>query len=85
MGDQRFEVRQPAGHVAIDCSGMLMGATGEAVTEVGDALTVYRDRESFNDFSELGRYDVTELISRPHGSTTGLGGAGSVLWSSVVD
>ncbi len=78
MGDERFEVRRtvaadpatifrllcdPRGHVAIDSSGMLMGATGEPVTGVGDAFVVHMDRESLNDFPELGRYDVTVRIT----------------------
>jgi hypothetical protein len=51
----------PHGHVAIDSSGMLMDATGEPVTAVGDSFVVHMDRESLNDFP-LGRYDVTVTI-----------------------
>ena len=51
----------PQGHVAIDSSGMLMGATGEPVTAVGDTFVVHMDREALNDYP-LGRYDVTVTI-----------------------
>ena len=52
----------PAGHVAIDSSGMLMGATGQPVTAVGDRFTVHMDREALNDFP-LGLYDVEVVIT----------------------
>ena len=52
----------PQGHVAIDSSGMLQGASGEPVTAAGDSFVVHMDRESLNDFPELGRYDVTVTI-----------------------
>ena len=51
----------PAGHVAIDSSGMLMGATGDPVTAVGDGFVVHMDREALNDYP-LGLYDVTVRI-----------------------
>lgn len=51
----------PAGHVAIDSSGMLMSAEGERVSTVGDTFVVHMDREALNDFP-LGRYDVTVRI-----------------------
>ena len=51
----------PHGHVTIDSSGMLMDATGEPVTGVGDSFVVHMDRESLNDYP-LGRYDVTVTI-----------------------
>ena len=51
----------PRGHVAIDSSGMLMAATGEPVTGVGDTFVVHMDREALNDFP-LGLYDVTVRI-----------------------
>jgi hypothetical protein len=51
----------PQGHVAIDSSGMLMDATGEPVTAVGDTFVVHMDREALNDYP-LGRYDVTVTI-----------------------
>lgn len=54
-----FDVlRDPAGHVAIDGSGMLMAATGEPAEKVGDTFVVHMDREALNDFP-LGLYDVT--------------------------
>jgi hypothetical protein len=52
----------PQGHVAIDSSGMLMGATGEPVTAPGDSFVVHMDREALNDYP-LGRYDVTVTIT----------------------
>jgi hypothetical protein len=57
-----FEVlRSPAGHVAIDASGMLMSAEGEAASAVGDRFVVHMDRDSLRDF-DLGEYDVTVVI-----------------------
>ncbi|HZQ27626.1 MAG TPA: SRPBCC family protein [Acidimicrobiales bacterium] len=54
-------LRDPQGHVAIDSAGMLMAATGEAVSAVGDTFVVHMDREALNDYP-LGRYDVTVRI-----------------------
>jgi hypothetical protein len=51
----------PQGHVAIDSSGMLMGATGERVKAVGDSFVVHMDREALNDYP-MGLYDVTVNI-----------------------
>ncbi|MEO5840327.1 MAG: polyketide cyclase [Acidimicrobiales bacterium] len=51
-------VRSPAGHVAIDASGMLQSYTGEPAEKVGDTFVIHMDRESLNDFP-LGKYDVT--------------------------
>ena len=51
----------PSGHVAIDSSGMLMAATGEPVTAVGDTFVVHMDREALNDYP-MGLYDVTVTI-----------------------
>jgi Polyketide cyclase / dehydrase and lipid transport len=56
-------LRDPQGHVAIDSSGMLQSADGEPVSAVGDSFVVHMDRESLNDYPELGRYDVTVTIS----------------------
>jgi hypothetical protein len=53
----------PQGHVAIDSSGMLQSADGDPVGEVGDSFVVHMDREALNDYPELGRYDVTVVIS----------------------
>lgn len=52
----------PAGHVSIDASGMLMAATGERVTAVGDRFVVHMDRESLNDIP-LGLYDVEVVVT----------------------
>ncbi len=52
----------PQGHLAIDASGMLQDAEGDSVTAAGDSFVVHMDRESLNDFPELGRYDVTVSI-----------------------
>ncbi len=54
-------VSDPAGHVAIDASGMLMSASGERATAVGDSFVVHMDREALNDYP-LGLYDVTVNI-----------------------
>jgi hypothetical protein len=51
----------PAGHVAIDSSGMLMAASGDRVSGVGDTFVVHMDREALNDYP-LGLYDVTVKI-----------------------
>lgn len=53
----------PQGHVAIDSSGMLQDADGEPVRAVGDSFVVHMDRESLNDFPQLGKYDVTVEIT----------------------
>ena len=52
----------PQGHVAIDSSGMLQDADGDPVTAAGDSFVVHMDRESLNDFPQLGKYDVTVSI-----------------------
>jgi hypothetical protein len=54
-------VRSPAGHVAIDASGMLQDFDGEPAEKVGDTFVIKMDRESLNDFP-LGRYEVTVHI-----------------------
>jgi hypothetical protein len=46
----------PQGHVEVDSSGMLMAATGEPVTAVGDSFIVHMDRQAINDYP-LGLYD----------------------------
>ena len=53
----------PHGHVAIDSSGMLQDAEGDPVRAVGDSFVVHMDRESLNDFPQLGKYDVTVNIT----------------------
>ena len=55
-------LRDPQGHVTIDSSGMLMDATGEPATKVGDEFVVHMDREALNDYP-MGRYDVTVTIT----------------------
>jgi hypothetical protein len=52
----------PQGHVAIDSSGMLQDADGTPVAAAGDSFVVHMDRDSLNDFPELGKYDVTVTI-----------------------
>jgi hypothetical protein len=54
-------LRSPAGHVAIDASGMLQDFTGEPAEKVGDTFMIHMDRESLNDIP-LGKYDVTVHI-----------------------
>src|ERR1700691_3484295 len=55
-------LRDPAGHVTIDSSGMLMSAEGDQVTGVGDTFVIHMDREALNDYP-LGLYDVTVTIT----------------------
>lgn len=58
-----FEIlRSPAGHVQIDASGMLMSASGEPASAVGDQFEVHMDRDALRDF-DLGEYDVTIVIT----------------------
>jgi hypothetical protein len=54
-------VRSPAGHVAIDASGMLQDFSGEPAEKVGDTFVISMDREALNDFP-LGKYQVTPHI-----------------------
>ena len=56
-------VRSPAGHVAIDASGMLQDYSGEPAEQVGDTFVIHMDRESLNDYP-LGKYDVTVIITK---------------------
>jgi hypothetical protein len=56
-------LRDPRGHVEIDASGMLQDADGDPVQAVGDSFVVHMDRESLNDFPQLGKYDVTVQIA----------------------
>ena len=56
-------VRSPAGHVAIDASGMLQDYTGVPAEKVGDTFVIHMDRESLNDYP-LGKYDVTVIITK---------------------
>ncbi|MEU6227029.1 polyketide cyclase [Streptomyces sp. NPDC047042] len=53
----------PAGHVAIDSSGMLQSADGDSVRAAGDSFVVHMDREALGDLP-MSRYDVTVEITR---------------------
>lgn len=53
----------PAGHVAIDSSGMLQSAAGDQVKAVGDQFVVHMDREALGDYP-MGKYDVTVIITK---------------------
>jgi hypothetical protein len=55
-------LRDPHGHVTIDSSGMLLDATGEPASAVGDTFVVHMDREALNDYP-MGKYDVTVTIT----------------------
>ena len=55
-------VSSPDGHVAIDASGMLQGATGELAHAVGDTFVIHMDREALGD-RPMGKYDVTVTIT----------------------
>jgi hypothetical protein len=52
----------PRGHVAIDSSGSLMGASGDQAKAVGDTFVIHMDRAALNDF-DLGLYDMTVTIT----------------------
>ena len=55
-------LRDPRGHVDIDASGMLMDATGEPVSAVGDRFTVHMDRRALGDLP-WEDYDVEVVIT----------------------
>jgi hypothetical protein len=55
-------LRSPHGHVAIDASGMLQGATGHPASAVGDAFVIHMDREALGDLP-MGKYDVIVTIT----------------------
>lgn len=58
-----FEVlADPAGHVSIGASGMLMSAEGDPASAVDDRFVVHMDRDSLRDF-DLGEYEVTVVIT----------------------
>lgn len=61
-------VTDPDGHVAIDSSGMLQGATGEAVAQAGDSFVVHMDREALGDLP-MGKYDVRVIVTHYRPST----------------
>jgi Polyketide cyclase / dehydrase and lipid transport len=52
----------PQGHVSIDSSGMLLDATGDPASAVGDTFVIHMDREALNDYP-MGKYDVTVHIT----------------------
>lgn len=56
-------LRDPRGHLAIDASGMLQDVEGDPVTAVGDRFVVHMDRAPLNDIPQMGRYDVTVVIT----------------------
>jgi hypothetical protein len=55
-------LRSPHGHVAIDATGMLQGATGDPANAVGDTFAVHMDREALGD-RPMGKYDVLITIT----------------------
>lgn len=55
-------VSSPTGHVAIDASGMLQGASGEPARALGDTFLIHMDREALGDLP-MGKYDVTVTIT----------------------
>lgn len=56
-------LRDPAGHVKIDSSGMLQSTESPPVSAVGDEFVIHMDREALNDYP-LGKYDVTVVITQ---------------------
>ena len=68
-----FEIlADPQGHVTIDSSGMLLDATGDPVSAVGDRFVVHMDREALNDYPmrlDIYEGDAPELArDRPLGT-----------------
>jgi uncharacterized protein YndB with AHSA1/START domain len=55
-------LKDPAGHVQIDASGMLMSSEGEPAAKVDDTFLIHMDRESLNDVP-LGKYSVSIRIT----------------------
>ena len=55
-------VSSPAGHVAIDASGMLQGFTGDPAKKEGDEFVIHMDREALGDLP-MGKYDVTVTMT----------------------
>ena len=75
-------LKDPRGHVAIDSSGMLMGASGDIVAKAGDSFVVHMDREALNDYP-LGLYDVTvEIVTFEPDQE--LPGPSTASWTSVT-
>lgn len=56
-------IADPAGHVQIDGSGMLVAAQDPApMTAVGDSFIMHMDREALGDIP-LGKYDVRNTVT----------------------
>lgn len=55
-------LRDPAGHVAIDASGMLMSWSGVPASAVGDTFEIHMHRDGLGDIP-LGAYDVIVKIT----------------------
>lgn len=62
-GDIFAVLCDPRGQLAIDASGMLQDVEGEPVGAVGDRFLVHMDRAPLNDIPQMGRYDVTVVIT----------------------
>jgi len=57
-------VTLPSGHVAMDGSGMLLGADEDVpLTAVGDSFVMHMDREPLGDIPEMGKYDVLNAVT----------------------
>ncbi len=57
-------VSSPEGHVRIDGSGMLLASPDTAqVTAIGDSFLMHMDREPLGDIPDMGKYDVTVIIT----------------------
>jgi hypothetical protein len=56
-------ITDPQGHVLIDSTGMLQDAEGDPVRAAGDEFVVHMDRAALGDMPELGKYDVTVVVT----------------------
>lgn len=57
-------VASPEGHVQIDGSGMLVASPdSKPVTAVGDTFLMHMDRAPLADIPDMGKYDVTVIIT----------------------
>jgi hypothetical protein len=57
-------VSNPAGHVAIDGSGMLEAAEDRQLTAVGETFVMDMDREPLGDIPTMGKYQVRNTVTR---------------------
>lgn len=57
-------VSSPAGHVAIDGSGMLVATDAAQPTKVGDVFEMHMDRRPLGDIPNMTEYDVTNTVTR---------------------